>query len=448
MKWLILLALVACGKHQEPAALDYHDSDGDQIQNYKESDFDKYVANFESLGEVKGVIRFNTDKLNEIRFTNQHDLDNNTMELMTANEKRIQTQDYFSEWSRVILQDKIVAPSLKLSQYSVQLEFVTGSDKPDEVLLVKGNTSLKLGDWAEVMKPSISSEDLTALSEGNAKLVLVKKFKKLKFFDETDQTIKEKTYRVFYNDSKTTKIFYVSKELEFVSFLEMMKIKKYVPVTEDDYFFNSHLLNETNWYTRELVNGDKIIAKTSFDQLKTKFEQNYTYQKKVISRVNGDVSSVLELKNKPGAKVYLRIRSIQKTMRTFNESVSSRREGGGGGREGNAGSMMCHSYRRNITNETLVHFDFNDVVTQMNHPEFFGQEEIYPEISENGLYFETKAELSNENVKLNFNPLPASTYVQSGEYRNNCMPEARGQRTNTEGKLSLEVESLVEKIQE
>jgi hypothetical protein len=447
MKWLILLALVACGKNHEPAALDYKDSDGDQIQNYKESDFDKYVANFDSLGEVKGVIRFNTDKLNEIRFTNEHDLDSNTIELMTANEKRMQAQDYFSEWSRVILQDKVVAPSLKLSQYNVQIEFVTGSDKPDEVLLVTGKTSLKLGDWAEVMRPTLSSEDLTALSDGSAKIVLVKKFKKLKFFDETELTIKEKTYRVFYNDSKETKIFYVSKELEFVSFLEMMKIKKYVPVTEDDYFFNSQLLNETNWYTRELANGDKVIAKTSFDKLKKKFEENYTYQKKVISRVNGDVASVLELKNKPGAKIYLRIKSIQKTMRTFKESVSSHREGGGGGREGNASPMTCNSFRRNITNEALVHFDFNDVVTQLNHPELFRQDEISPEVSENGLYFETKAELLNENIKLNFNPLPASTYVQSGEYRNNCNPDARGQRTNTEGKLSLEVESFVEKIQ-
>ncbi len=58
MKWLILLALVAsCGKHTQPKALDLHDSDGDQIQNFEESDFDKYVANVESLSEVKGVLR-------------------------------------------------------------------------------------------------------------------------------------------------------------------------------------------------------------------------------------------------------------------------------------------------------------------------------------------------------------------------------------------------------
>lgn len=95
MKWLILLALVsACGKHQEPKALDYRDSDGDQIQNYQETELDKYVANFESLGSISGVLRFNAEKTIELTFNNEHDLNTKTLDLMTANAERVKLEDY------------------------------------------------------------------------------------------------------------------------------------------------------------------------------------------------------------------------------------------------------------------------------------------------------------------------------------------------------------------
>lgn len=449
MKWLILLALVAsCGKHTEPKALDYKDSDGDQIQNYKETEFDKYVANFETLGDVKGVIRFNADKLYEIKFTNQHNLDASTLELMTGNYAKLKQQEYFSEWSNVVLEDKAEVPSLKQAQYTISFELVSGSDKPDEILLVTGKESLNLGIWEENKTATLSSNDLNALINGSAKLVLVKKFKpKMKFFDETDITIKEKTYRVYYHDGKESKIFYVSKDLEFGNFLKMKEIYKHVSVTEDDFFFKSWELDETNWYTRNLANGDKVVAKSKLSKLREKFKENYTIQKKVISRINGNIVSTLDLNNKPGAKVYLRIRSLTQTVRTFAANNRTYQVGGGGGgREGNSsGRVTCHSFQTLVADESQKKPDLDQVVNQFNHPEIFDQG-LSGIPSESGLFWELKAISPAENMRLALNNLPESTYVQTGEYRNNCNPEARGQRTNTEGKLSLEVESYVEKI--
>src|SRR6478752_2625999 len=105
MKWLILLALVtSCGKHSEPPAVDLKDSDGDQVQNYKEkTELGKYVANFEKLKEVKGSLRFINDRPVEIQFSNSHDLNVQTINMITGNENQLRSERYFSEWSKVTL---------------------------------------------------------------------------------------------------------------------------------------------------------------------------------------------------------------------------------------------------------------------------------------------------------------------------------------------------------
>ena len=136
MKWLILLMLVACGKHEEPAALDFRDSDGDQVQNAYESDFDKYIANVEKLGIIKGVLKFNTGKeIEEISFTNKIDLNEKTLKLIVSNEKRIKKEDYFSETSILRLEEVKNMP-LEAKQYSLQLEFLATNVSPDELLQV------------------------------------------------------------------------------------------------------------------------------------------------------------------------------------------------------------------------------------------------------------------------------------------------------------------------
>ena len=47
MKILILLILIACGKHEEPNFVDMRDKDGDQILNYEEDSLNKYIADID-----------------------------------------------------------------------------------------------------------------------------------------------------------------------------------------------------------------------------------------------------------------------------------------------------------------------------------------------------------------------------------------------------------------
>lgn len=445
MKWLILIAMItACGKHTEPKAVDLRDSDGDQIQNHKETDLNKYVANFESLSEVKGVMRFFSDKPTEIEFSNTHDLNAHTVSMITGNENQLMPEEYFSEWSKITLAKKA---NLNFTQAHVQvkLEFVTGSDVPNEVILVNGKTLLKLGKYEEKMIVTLSAQDLKDLAAGEAELILVKEFPN-KMADDQDakESIKEKTYRVYVNDGSQSKIYYVSKELEYERFLEMMKIKIEEHISDDFLFFNAHGWNEKKWFDREMRSGDKVVVRQSLTKLSEQFMKRFTIKTTTIGRVNGKATESLNLMNKENAKVYLKIKSFSKTLRSFAES-SETRGGGGGGREGNAGGR-CTIHRRNVSGEEMVFLSQRTLEEELGS-DLFNENFIDTKRDEKGNdYWQMKLEAPTPNFAIKFRSYAAKTYVQTGEIGNSCGSVLNPNNTHPEGKLSLEVESYVEKI--
>lgn len=444
MKWFILLALVAsCGKHTQPEAQDIRDSDGDQIQNYQESELDKYVANIEELKEVKGIIRFRTDELKEYSFSNAYDRNSRAIEMITGNENQIQAEDYFSEWSTVELEKKSEL-GLKESLYEVTLEFSSGSDVPHEVMLLKGKNRINLGQWSQVMSLRLSSEDLGLLISGEAKLAMVKKFEhSLNVQKDSNQTIREKTYRVFHHNGSETQVYYVSKELSFEAFQDLLNIESSTTVNEDYLFFGSHLSTETKWFTRELASGEKVIVKSNMRMLRETFLKRFDYQKKTIGRVNGKTLDSIHFKNVDNSKVYLRIKSIYKTKRTFSES-SYTRGGGGGGREGNA-EGRCTYYNRRITSETAQAVSLDEMMKEIS-TESFMPSHVENLTDDSGPYWEMKLDSLNPNSVLTFNSLPTQGNLIVGDYRSSCGFVASTIGMNPEGKLSLEVESYVEKI--
>lgn len=446
MKWLILLALVAsCGKHTQPKAVDLHDSDGDQIHNYEESDFDKYVANFESLSEVKGVLRVFTDKQRELSFSNKYDLEKRTMEMITGNEKQLRPEEYFSEWSKIKFQDNNI--EFLQSQYVVTLDFETGSDKPDEVVLISGNKRTLLAPWSPQIELKLSGQTLKDLQKGNAEIAMVKKFERsMSPGQDSNKTIKEKTYRVYYNEGSSSKVYYVSKDLNFEDFLGLKKVHLAVGINEDLIFFESQTTSGETWFYREMENGDKVVVKSNRNELREIFLKRFEYKKTTIGRENGISKGVLNLQNKKEAKIYLRVRSFYKTKRTFVETTEVR-GGGGGGREGNAAGR-CKIHRRLIENESVEYLNLENFAFEIMTPETFVQDRVEVTSDDLGTYWDMKVDARNPNSALKFKSLPANSYLATGEISSSCDYMGSMQKTNPEGKLSLEVESYVEKIEE
>lgn len=456
MKWLILLSLIACGKHEQPKKLDLRDSDGDQVLNYQEGALDKYVADFEPLGKVKGVMKFTLDKIIELPLTNELDLRDAALSLAVANEERISTEEYFSEWSKLRLKKTIAPVDLKSSQFQLHLQFENGSAEAEELLLKAGKEIISLGPWSNFMKLQLSRENLSALLEGKAFFMLKKKFPKSPLFQEGQAgTIKDKTYRVHFFDGSRSRILYVSNELEFSELLRHMDIRAKI-ITEDELFFNWHLIEKDQWHVRSLKDGDKALIFTNLEVLRKEFLKNYTYQKKVLSRVNGKAASVFHFNNQEGAKVYVRISSAQFTHRTFVESRKRKLHGGGGGggREGSAESpYKCTHYLRNVKKESVILSNLENLFSNLGEEETLLASEIEEQISGKGPYWEVKLNQPAANLEWSFINRPSSTFTVTGEYDNSCGSNAnRGRgaayKTNHEGKFEVVIESFVEKIGE
>lgn len=448
MKWLIFIILISCGHHQEPGALDYQDSDGDQVLNYEETGLDKYIANFEAYGKISGVLRISTGGIVEIPFSNNVNFNEKALELLTGNEERMDYEDYFSEWSRLRLRELKSLNNLKLNYYHGHIFFEQNLDPSDEVVLITPNGEISLGIWEKEMKVSMSRENLELLKENKAYLAINKKFKRNQIFDiDPDHTIRKKTYRVFYNDGNKTQVLYVSKDLKFDGLLNYLNIRPSELKNEEELFFNTHLPGRTEWFVRHLRGNDKVLAYTNLEALRAFVRKNYHYQKQTILRENGYTKTKISFNNRPGAKVFLKIRAIEQTTRDFSTSQERKRHGGG--RE--IGVWECTHHLRHIKSETTqpLHLTYlleNRLVTALNHAE------ILEQIDNEGLFWELKLNSLGENAELAINPLPAESYVVTGEYANSCSKQDlnRGTyaayKTNIEGKLSFEVESFVEKI--
>jgi hypothetical protein len=456
MKWLILLALISCGKHDEPKTMDLRDSDGDQVLNYAEEDLDKYVANYESLENIKGVLRFTLNEIIEIPVSNNVDLGKEALDLLAKNEKRVPNRDHFSEWSNLRLNTDKKFAEPKRALYVVSLQFENGSGIADELILKSQDTVLNLGKWSTDMSLQISGENLRKILCGEARLALRKRPKKSEIFNEDQSTsIKEKTYRVYVNDGKKSKILYVSKDLPFLDLQKMLRVSAHSMTNEDEIFFNSHLPEETRWFAREFENGQKVLAYVSRKELRQHFLNNYQYQKVIITRENGIPKTSLKFNNVRDAKVFLRINSIIQTQRTFEETKQIKRYGhGGGGYEGTGLEVYeCTHYMRSVKSETSAKPSLDTVFENVDSA-FFEGEEIFERLLQDRVFWEMKLNVLPENSELILLPRLALTYVVTGEYKNSC-PDSITTRnrnasfkTNTEGKLSFEVESFVEKLQE
>lgn len=453
MKWFILMMLISCGKHQEPGFKDYQDSDGDQVLNYEESALDRYVADVAPLGKVEGVIRFNVDRPIEVELSNSEEVQLSPLELMVKNEKKLQVEDYFAEWSKLRVVKEVDLPELKLSQYTVYLTFSSDSDHADEILFIRGEEKISFGGWKSDRVLKISSQDLLDLLSGKAHFFVKKKYKTHKFFPkETEATIRNKTYKLHLDDGQKRSIQYVSKELKIEEFLKLKGINPEVIPDEDLFFYIDSLSEEKKWYLREFLNGEKVLVFTSINKLKKKFLENYRYAKKVVERINGVSQNQTSFQIPENSNAYFRISHYLRTERTFVESRTVRNHGGrgGGGREGNAEPpYSCTHFLRSIQNETSLSPGFTSLFNEVKSN--LDLVRALEKMTDSGLSWEIKADQLNE-VIFHLDPRAANTYTTTGEYRNSCPSGAitrgvgRAYSTNSEGKLSFILESYIEKM--
>jgi hypothetical protein len=441
---------MACGKHQEPAAVDLKDSDGDQIQNYREGEFEKYIADFETLGSVTGTISFNGNK-ESIPFSNHTDLKQDTTRLITGESTIEESELYFSEWSE--LKFKFPEELIESSNNTniLHLHFGPTETEPNELILLEGKTKKKLGKWSAYMKLQLSKEDFNGIMKGKFKLGLVKNFNQAPFFNMLpNESIKTKTIKVHIFDGKKSKVLYVSKELSHEKLLSYLKISHITKVTDESLFFDSMEKSQEQWFQRDFMNGNMAIYYSTVQQLKENFRGKFNQQKIILKRENGKPTNSLDLGNIKAVKVYLKVRPQVQTMRTFSEYTEmSKHISGSRSREFE--EWTCTHYLRKIEQEKSLGPDLGDFLRNLNiqfEPE--SELKVVEQIDEQGVFWEILVFSAQPNTKLSFMEREANTYTTTGQHYIDCGYKGKNSTsanpTNEEGKLSFEVESFVEKI--
>lgn len=462
MKYLLMFFLiVSCGRHSQPGMKDLRDSDGDGNPNFYEANkLAMYVSDVVPLESVKVEMRIKKVKLinTEIRvnLSNQLDLEKHSKELLVKNPKHLSIDEYFSEWSKLKVDSENIPVLPEQASFRVDLSFNHVKNHPESLLLITKEGTKFLSDWSSLTSLELSKQDLQDILSGVSFISMVRNNKVYSNSTITqDESIKNKTYRVFVNDGVSTAIYYVSKEFPFDQFLKEQGIFEYQDIANQNLLIGKYTSGMPQWWIKEINSKDKVVIKEDLNNLSSFYIAGLEKQNFKIKRNNGTALKSASLDNVADTKILLRFRA-QKTVRSFiivtENSVYGRR---GGGMHGDPDpGTDCKNYHRKISNETTSEITESElrqalVITsigqqiQMSPSEM----EILSGNDEIGPYFEISFQSVNSTIEVNFNDLGAETFVSTGLYKTTCQGvKLKTTPTNFEGILDLSIEAYIDTL--
>lgn len=444
MKWLLLILLVSCGKHETPPRLDFGDFDGDQILNYMEAtEQDKYIANFERLGIIRGSISILNSYQGQYQFSNQESDSSYAVELITITQNDLPPSRYFLEWTDLKIRKNSNATYLNQASYTLEINFESTDINPHELYLADRNERIKLGDWKPTMRITLSGDTLQRLITGSAKLSLKRNISQLiPNHMPLEESLNKKTYRVHVFDGMKSNVFFISTELSFEKFKQLNNIQDTEIYTEEDIFFSEDIKTPF-WFERKFANGDYVLVYASPNQLKESLLKRFHKSQNIIQRINGTPAIPLTLTNSKG-RVYLKIKGIQR-HRQFQEVEVKKvypivLPGNG------ISARICHHKVRQVASEINLPVNLSEIMEaiNINQSEIIRTAEYHrPE----GIFWGIKLHSPENGLNLNLLPLPNTDYVITGEYAPSCRGRTLvpAQNTSIESEFTLEIESYVEK---
>jgi len=459
MKWLLLVLMISCGKEEMPKAIDLLDSDGDQIIG--EVGDAKYIADFLQIGEVNGQMSFKSGDLVKkeifIKISNARNLFEESIDILTQSQLKKLPQDFSSEFSKILVETPKILPVLEDRIFDITLSFLPSDSPPDVLLLIDGKSTVKIADFKTTLNLKLNKKDLDSLLSKKTYLAFGKRTILQKFHDSlpVQETIREKTYRIFYNDGLTGKIFYVSHDYSFESFLINKNISKARPFFDIDAF--QIPAGETEWFYRHFDDGDKVLVKTGNENILKSYLKNFQRTDITLRRENGSSVNSLKINKANESLIHLKFRAT-KTERTFREYVEKVRHTIGGGREGSPEQWHCMNYYRVVDTETSVPVVNQSLLTNMmirvnnsQYPLAVLDHVISQKDDEIGQYIQVTLRLHTESLEVYLQNNANDTFVLTGRYDLNCGRDlVRGAisvvPTNIEGSLNLAMEAYVEKL--
>jgi hypothetical protein len=464
MKYFILIFLIwSCGKNEIPKQVDLRDSDGDGRMNNEElSEIEKYTADIAPLEDIKLEMRIKiagsiSTEL-RVNMSNQIDIIKHSRELLLGNPKKSLLDEYFSEWSKMKIESKKTPTVPEESSFRIDLCFSPLGSNPDKLFLVSKEGRRELSDWSPIISLSLPRKELEDILNGESFFSLGRNKKVYQNSTETqDQSVKNKTYRVFLSNGISTKIYYIANDYPFESFLKEQHITKYQDISHQNLMKAKYLTTTPEWWINDINGKDKVVVKDDLKSLSTFYIQGLEKSQLSVVRDNGLNVKSATLTNSNETLILLRIRA-NRFFRTFNQrTVNSSISQGGGGRNPNGGGSApenCQHYYRDIASEGKLDLSepelrealiitSNGVKASMSPSEL----EIESGIDDKGVFYDIAFVAVNTTIELKLKDLDHSSFQEVGLYQTTC----RGTRlnkflSNSESFLDLSIEAYVDKL--
>lgn len=441
MRWLLLIIIVACGKHKTPRALDLNDNDGDQVVN--ELDEDKDLANIHALAPMKGALRYQHQNRNfEIGFATLRDLKTDSLSLLAR--AGIKKEEHFSEWSKLRLETVGEASLSGSKLFDVKLMFESSEGQASNVVIKIGNNVRILKEWKENMVIQMGRQELECVLKDKCHLGLIPKGWK------AAGPIKDRTARVFFFDGERASVLYVSKKLKWEDFLERFSVHDPQTVQKES-LFSPRDGQGPQWWTKDLGDGDKVLAYVPFDLLRIHFLKGLSESRSSIQRENGMSKKILRIEKNKNGRAYLFLRP-KRTLRAFvSRKKEFTRQDGGGGREGNGSERYkCQNWIREIESEHEDTPDLNYLLSNLKiaaDQRPVDLENIQEGQDEKGPFWMLTLGTGSSEVVFSLIDMPKNDLVITGIYRSSCQdPVESTPNTHPEAKFILETKAFIENL--
>lgn len=449
---LCLFLIMSCGKLSMPKGQDFTDSDGDQVLNKDElTPWDKNISLIMPVNEISATLEFSEGlsslKRHSLPVNNNIQLSELSRRLLVLGEHSFPFREYFSEFSSLAVANETDITLDDQPRFPIKLLFSPLPFRPGRLYILTSSGKRLLGDWSEIGYYELNRIELQDLLHKNAQFYLSYLDQRKPYFNESQaESIKKKSYRVYRDDGKSVKTYYISKELSLHQILDIFNIKSFNLMT-DVSILTSHINSEPpTWWVRQVSDQDVILV---FDDLKNinRFYLSQFNKKEIkISRMNGFASKAVRIEKLSSKKALIKIRAQKTELRLMEKTVDYLRSNGPGA---DGSHDQCRDkFRKIIGADVLIvskQFLLDQIHLKTYPPGHHEQILIEEKNPPNETYWEMVIPEEIEFIDLGLNNLEPKEYVATGLYWSNCKDYQKDLKTK-EASLELFIDAYIEKI--
>ena len=326
MKWIILLLVVSCGKHQEPPpqpmVVVQKPLKKPLVTKPEVRPAEEKPVLIREIQPVKNISAYLTfwngrghETLELIASTNSHQL---VSDLLVKNKRAILKEEFDLNKTYLRMNKYAARPELDSpNQIELKLEFDRVMEEPAWIGLIHSGREISRLKWQKQVSVKLTGYELNAFFRGELKISLQK--------DQPNDRNEVPSFRVYQSNGFESKILEISEELSFEEYLDQEKIIAH-DIAEVDLLSILPHNQIKKWWKRQTPFGWSL-GYFSLNELKGVYLRGFKLVAKQIGRKEGVSLAPAIFKKDPEARMFMKIRPVSQKTRSFSKKTTDRRIG-------------------------------------------------------------------------------------------------------------------------